>query len=213
MRRHVVIAWVVLFAWGGICPMSPAAADSAARPFWTEQAMFRFGDEMFFVGRASCTPTVEDGREQAFERAVRELLNYAQASTTAGLVIETQMVYHERNTEDCPQKTVTVWRLLRVPAGDVAKLPKGVPHASLHEPVPPPAPPRDLTPKVGMTRDEVFGLFGQPRTVSVKRRAKEMIWEYPRFGLTLVFDLDNVLKRWTLKNPKTRIPADATSYR
>jgi len=38
-------------------------------PFWTEQAMFRFGEDMFFTGRATCVASAEDGRQRAYNAA------------------------------------------------------------------------------------------------------------------------------------------------
>ena len=92
--------------------LSYAAADS--RPFWTEKAAFIEGPDLFVVGVASNAHTLEEGRQQAFERGKVELMNYAQISSleAQGLVLETQMTYQEVN----PDKSVSVFRLLRVPA-------------------------------------------------------------------------------------------------
>ncbi len=69
---------------------------------------------MFVVGVASRARTVEEGRRQAFEQGKTELMNYAQVTNleAQGLVVETQMTYEESN----PDGTVTIYRLLRVPA-------------------------------------------------------------------------------------------------
>lgn len=181
---------------------APALGETENRPFWTEQAMFRFGEDLFFVGRASCAKTVEDGRDQAFRRGLQEILNYAQAASTSGLPIETQMVFHERDSAGCPTGTVTVWRLLRVEAQELAALPKGVPPIALGAPPPPSSPPRDLTPRPGMTHDEVWNRFGQPRSIVLKGR--EAQWEYPQFGLTLVIDREEGLTSWKLSGPQGR---------
>lgn len=84
--------------------------------------MFRVGEDLFFVGRASCGKTAEAAREEAFARAVRELRSYSQAVTTQDLAtIETQMLYEEPDSEGCPKGTVSVWRLIRVPATQVMR--------------------------------------------------------------------------------------------
>ena len=50
--------------------------------------MFRFGDELFFTGRASCARRAEDGRQKAYEAAVQEVLNYTQVRRLTGVPIE-----------------------------------------------------------------------------------------------------------------------------
>lgn len=181
---------------------APALGETENRPFWTEQAMFRFGEDLFFVGRASCAKTVEDGLDQAFRRGLKEILNYAQAASTSGLPIETQMVFHERDSAGCPTGTITVWRLLRVEADELAALPKGIPPLIPGAPAPPPPSPRDLTPRPGMTHDEVWNRFGQPRSIVLKGR--EAQWEYPQFGLTLILDREEGLTSWKLSGPQGR---------
>lgn len=93
---------------------SPAFPASNARPFWTEKSSFIEGEELFVVGVASKARTVEEGRRQAFEQGKVELMNFAQITSleAQGLVIETQMTFEETNADG----TVTVYRLLRVPA-------------------------------------------------------------------------------------------------
>lgn len=106
---------VVGFALTGILlSASLALAAKDARPFWTEKSSFIEGEELFVVGVASKARTVEEGRRQAFEQGKVELMNFAQITTleTQGLVIETQMTFEEPNADG----TVTVYRLLRVPA-------------------------------------------------------------------------------------------------
>lgn len=92
---------------------APVFAARADRPFWTEKSSFVEGDDLFVVGVASHAKTVEQGRQQAFERGKVELMNYAQVTDleAQGLVIETQMTYEEPNADG----TVTVFRLHRVP--------------------------------------------------------------------------------------------------
>src|SRR5262249_33493371 len=77
-------------------------AQSSRRPFWTEQAMFRFGGELYFVGVASCARTAEEGRARAFEEALIELRGYAQDRDTSRLFPDTQMIYEEPNSPACP---------------------------------------------------------------------------------------------------------------
>ncbi len=75
------------------------------------------GDTLYAVGVASHAKTVEDGRQQAFERGAMELTNFSQITSleAQGLVIETQMTFEESNSDG----TVNIYRLLRVP---IAKL-------------------------------------------------------------------------------------------
>lgn len=176
----------------------PAHAASHQRPFWTEQAMFRFGEHLFFVGRASCARSEEDGRDQSFHRGLRELLNYTQASSAMGLTIETQMMFHERDSAGCPAGTVTVWRLLRVGADKVATLAKAAAYRPGHERPVASAPPRMLGPPMGMSREEVLQRFGRPRSISMRNGGSESIWHFPRFGLLIRFDADDVVIGWKL---------------
>jgi hypothetical protein len=54
--------WFMLVALPCLLELSTAAwSDEPTRPFWTEQATFRFDDELFFTGRASCSPRAEEG--------------------------------------------------------------------------------------------------------------------------------------------------------
>lgn len=181
--------------------------------------MFRFGDDLFFVGEASCARTSEEGRLQAFEDGLKELRNYAQGRDTSGLFVETQMVYEEPRSSNCPAGTVSVWRLLRANSGKVAALPKQrpaspsetttpsaptttpPPAASVEAPLPSLAP-QDLTPQIGMTRGQIIQRFGEPQ--STRKKGRQEIWEYPRTGLTVVFSPDETLLSWTLSGPKER---------
>jgi uncharacterized phage infection (PIP) family protein YhgE len=99
---------------------SVSAVYPASRPFWTEKSSFIEGDELFVVGVASKARTVEQGRRQAIEQGKVELMNFAQITNleAQGLVIETQMTYEEPNTDG----TVTVYRLLRVPASKLVTI-------------------------------------------------------------------------------------------
>jgi hypothetical protein len=184
--------------------MSFSQAETPRRPFWTEQAMFRFSDDLFFVGEASCAKSPEDARQRSFDRGVQELLNYAQARSVAGLEIATQMMFEEPDAPGCPTGTVTIWRLLRVDADKVAALPKGMPRQPLSEESSSlsPANPKDLTPRLGMSNEEALVRFGRPWSISIGQGGREVLWNYKRFGLTLVFDQDNFLKRWRLARPE-----------
>ena len=99
---------------------SLAWAAKDARPFWTEKSSFIEGEELFVVGVASKARTVEEGRLQAFEQGKVELMNFAQITSLEGqgLVIETQMTFEEPNVDG----TVTVYRLLRVPASKLVSI-------------------------------------------------------------------------------------------
>ena len=51
--------------------------------------MFRFGDEVYFVGVASCVRSAEEARVRAFEAGIKKLGAYAQGRDTSRLFIET----------------------------------------------------------------------------------------------------------------------------
>ena len=112
MRHAISVVGFVLT--GILLSTSLAWAAKDARPFWTEKSSFIEGEELFVVGVASKARTVEEGRRQAFEQGKIELMNFAQITSleAQGLVIETQMTFEEPNADG----TVTVYRLLRVPA-------------------------------------------------------------------------------------------------
>lgn len=112
---------VVGFVLGGILlSISLAWGAKDTRPFWTEKSSFIEGDELFVVGVASKARTVEEGRRKAFEQGKVELMNFAQITSleSHGLVIETQMTFEEPNADG----TVTVYRLLRVPASKLVSI-------------------------------------------------------------------------------------------
>lgn len=96
-----------------LCLSFIPTVSAANRPFWTEKSSFVEGDELFVVGMASNSNTVEEGRKQAFENGKLELMNFAQVTSleASGLAIETQMTFDEPQ----PNGTFTVYRLLRVP--------------------------------------------------------------------------------------------------
>lgn len=111
-RQAISVVGFVLT--GILLSISLAWAAKDARPFWAEKSSFIEGEELFVVGVASRARTVEEGRRQAFEQGKVELMNFAQITSleAQGLVIETQMTFEEPNADG----TVTVYRLLRVPA-------------------------------------------------------------------------------------------------
>ena len=114
LRRYIsVTIWGIVIL--GLCMLavSPGYAARDGRPFWTEKSAFIEGDDLYVVGVASNSKTVEDGRKQAFENGKLELMNFAQVTSleARGLVIETQMTFEEPQSNG----TVTVYRLLRVP--------------------------------------------------------------------------------------------------
>ncbi len=205
----------LIFPLLGLVTMIPSLslADAPRRPFWTEQAMFRFGEDLFFVGEATCAKSAEDGRQRAFANGIQEMLNYAQARAAAGIEIATQMIFEEPHAPGCPAGTISVWRLLRADADRVAKLPKGPTRKSLEDDgrtAPPPPSPKDLTPRVGMNRDDILDRFGRPKFITIMRGGKETHWEYPRFGLSLILDEDNLLGRWRLAGPQGPVQGGAS---
>jgi hypothetical protein len=176
-------------------------ADSLKRPFWTEQAMFQVGDDLFFVGQASCAKTSEAGRQQAFGQGVQEILNYAQARDTSGLSIDTQMVFEETASPGCSRSTVTVWRLLRVDAHRLVKLAAASRRLQTIEDNQPASMPRTLPLSIGMSRDEVFDRLGLPASMTM-HQGNECTWEYRRYGLAVEFDRHMMVKRWTTLRPE-----------
>ena len=114
--RLWIVAYSVVLLAITLLPASALPAGHENQPFWTEKSAFVEGDDLFVVGVATKARSVEEGRKQAFEQGKIELMNYAQITSleAQGLVIETQMTYEEPN----PDGTVTVYRLLRVPAVD-----------------------------------------------------------------------------------------------
>jgi hypothetical protein len=205
-----LLARWALISLGVIGAASVAVSLQAAsnRPFWTEQAMFRFGEDLFFTGRATCVSSAEDGRQRAYNAALQEILNYTRTKEVLGIPIETQMIYEEDDSDRCRSGQVSVWRLLRAPASKLDKLNRAASHQGASQGVQPGGSDvsgkvRDLTPKIGTYKDDAFELFGQPKTVSMVRNATEVHWEYPRFGFTLIFDANGYLIRWRHTGPKT----------
>ncbi|MGH7166124.1 MAG: hypothetical protein ACREIS_11435, partial [Nitrospiraceae bacterium] len=133
-----------------------------------------------------------------FQRGLRELLNYSQASSATGLTIETQMMFQERDSAGCPAGTVTVWRLLRVGADKLVNLAKVAAYRPNIGAAVAVSPPRMREPHMGMSREEVLQRFGRPGSISMRNGGLETIWQYPRFGLLIRFDQDDVVIGWTL---------------
>lgn len=190
-------------------------AQSSHRPFWTEQAMFRFGGELYFVGVASCARTAEEGRTRAFEAALTELRGYAQDRDTSRLLVATQMIYEEPNSPACPHGSASVWRLLRVDQSLLAHLPRQHrevargPSSSSFPSDLPPAPQRqeplvqDLTPQPGTSRSDIVQRFGTPR--NIKKRGREEVWEYSDIGLTITFAPKETHIHWKYDGARTPV--------
>lgn len=191
--------------------MDFAQAQSSLRPFWTQQAMFRFGEELYFVGVASCARTAEEGRARAFEEALKELRVYAQDRDTSRLLVATQMIYEEPNPPACPLGSTSVWRLLRVDQVKLAHLPRrqleGVregpspspdlrPNSQPQEPIA-----QDLTPETGMSRDDIVQRFGTPQ--KKRKSGREEVWEYSQTGLTITFSPKETLLKWKFEGIRT----------
>lgn len=141
-------------------------ATTFNRPSWTEQAMFRFGDEVFFVGQASCASTSEEGRQRAFAQGVQEILNYTQAKSLGGVRVTTQMVFEDPADFRCPLNTTTVWRLLRMDAVELARLSIRSRNQSFtvwqEDSLP-----ATFRLRIGLTRREVLQQLGRPASIDV----------------------------------------------
>jgi hypothetical protein len=191
---------LVLVLW----PMPGMAEEAMNRPFWTEQAVFHFGNDAFFTGRASCAQSVEEGRQRAYAAAVQEIKNFAHVEEVNGVVLDTQMVFEELHSADCPSGSVTAWRLLRVPRAvleSLARQSRKGPPEDISPIVAQARAIRNMTPHVGMVREDIWQRYGQPRSVWMNPDTGEAFWEYPQFGLTLVFDQEDLLKKWKLAAP------------
>ena len=201
-RMTLFAKWtLILLGVVGATSVGVSLQAASNRPFWTEQAMFRFGEDLFFTGRATCVASAEDGRQRAYNSALQEILNYTRTKELPGIPIETQMVYEEVDSDSCRSGQVSVWRLLRVPASRLDKLNRMASHQATSPDLRTggsgvSGKVRDLTPKIGMYKDDAFELFGQSKTLSMMRNGTEVHWEYPRFGLTLIFDANGYLIRW-----------------
>ena len=56
-----------------LCPLLSSLPTRAAdnRPFWTEQALFHFGDDVFFTGRSPVPLRLKKGRQRAYLAAIQ----------------------------------------------------------------------------------------------------------------------------------------------
>lgn len=184
-------------------PVPEATADAGERPFWTEQAVFHFGNDVFFTGRASCASSIEEGRQRAYTAALQEIKNFSHVEEIVGFLIDTQMVYEEAHPVDCSPGSVTAWRLLRAPRAALESLARRS-GSTIPEDISPMVAQtraiRNMTPRVGMLREDIWHRYGQPRSVWMNPENGEAFWEYPQFGLILVFDHEDMLKRWRLAN-------------
>jgi hypothetical protein len=216
MFSHTRLFLIGFSMVGGLLFVASLHAASSNRPFWTEQSMFRFGEDLFFTGRATCAPSSEEGRQRAYNAAMQEMLNYSRATEVTGVTIETQMTYEEDNSETCRKGQVSVWRLLRAPAAKLDRLNRMAAQQAFSQDQRKTGAPQskqvlDLTPKIGMHKDEALQAFGQPKSVTLVRRGSEANWEYPRFGLTLIFDSDGYLLRWRHAGPASNRVGDPPS--
>lgn len=107
----------------------PAYAAQNGRPFWTEKSAFIEGDDLFVVGVASNSKSVEEGRKQAFENGKLELMNFAQVTNleARGLVIETRVTFEEPHSDG----TFTIFRLLTVPTDKLRAIQENLRHQTL----------------------------------------------------------------------------------
>lgn len=194
--------------------LATSMAEAAEnRPFWTEQALFHFGDDVFFTGRASCAPNVEEGRQRAYMAAVQEVKNFTRAQEVGGFPLDTQMIFEDPHPPDCASGLVTVWRLVRAPRSSLESLTKQtVPgrQADISPILAQITAIRNLTPRVGMLRDEVWNRYGLPRSIWAHPEKGELTWEYSQFGLTIVFNQDDILTRWRLNGPHPRSSDDTS---
>ena len=193
--------------------LATSMAEAAEnRPFWTEQALFHFGDDVF-SGRASCAPNVEEGRQRAYMAAVQEVKNFTRAQEVGGFPLDTQMIFEDPHPPDCASGLVTVWRLVRAPRSSLESLTKQtVPgrQADISPILAQITAIRNLTPRVGMLRDEVWNRYGLPRSIWAHPEKGELTWEYSQFGLTIVFNQDDILTRWRLNGPHPRSSDDTS---
>jgi hypothetical protein len=202
---------IALFCLSALMTSRGFAAEN--RPFWTEQALFHFGDDVFFTGRASCAPSMEEGRQRAYGAALQEIKNFTRAKEIDGFPLDTQMVFEDPRPSDCAAGLVTVWRLLRAPRTALESLARR-PSAGRQTDMSPILSQinaiRNLTPRVGMLRDQVWNRYGLPRSIWAHPEKGELVWDYSQFGLTIVFNQDDVLTRWRLNGPHPRTSEDTS---
>lgn len=206
----VQYALIFFLCWSAFATSNTEAGEN--HPFWTEQALFHFGEDVFFTGRASCAPNMEEGRQRAYLAAVQEVKNFTRAQEIGGFPLDTQMIFEDSHPADCAQGLVTVWRLLRAPRtalDGLARRTSPGKSADISPILAQIAAVRNLTPRVGMLRDEVWNRYGLPRSIWARPEKGELIWDYAQFGLTIVFNQEDVLTRWRLTGPNPRSSEDA----
>lgn len=103
---HVIVQPIFLLTTALFINTSYA---QSVKPFWTEKSSYIEGDNLYVVGIASNTPSIEAGRKLAFENGKSEIMNFAQISNLNGLTIKTQMTYEEE-----VNKKYNVYRLMYV---------------------------------------------------------------------------------------------------
>lgn len=214
MRRreptiHVAIHILVLSLLSPcLYPAVPSTAMTSDRPSWTEQAMFRFGDEVFFVGQASCASTPEEGRQRAFVQGTQEILNYVQAQSLDGVRVTTQKVFEDSADPRCPSPATTVWRLLRVDLSELTRLASRARGQRI-------AATRDRSADIalrlspGLTRRDVLALLGRPVSIEIGQDGTSVL-DYQ--SVIVSFGRDSRLTTWRLTRG-TEIESDAHQAR
>jgi hypothetical protein len=109
----LTIAFALSVSGLTLTPSIASANDQ--RPFWAERSSFTSDNELYAIGVATNAPSVEAGRQAAFEHGLDEIRNYGQIDTLNNLQVHTQMTFEEPQSDG----RVSVWRLLRVSMGDL----------------------------------------------------------------------------------------------
>ncbi len=120
-------------------------------------------------------------------------------------------MYEESHPVDCPVNSVTAWRLVRASRAALESLVRRSASGILEDISPIVTQNRairNMTPRVGMLREDIWQRYGQPRSVWMNPENGEALWEYPQFGLTLIFDHEDMLKRWKLASGKRQLGPD-----
>lgn len=199
LYNHNTLGFLLLSLAASVLSFSESSfAASLNRPDWTEQAMFRFSGDVFFVGEASCAKTSEEGRQRAFTQGMQEILNYTQSTSLEGLPVNTQMIFEDIADPRCPPHTITVWRLLRADSEILAHVlsrhrgNKTVP--SFEDGSSP-----DPFLRVGLQRREVLHDLGRPLSIDFRPDGSS-VWDYQ--SLMLYFGRTGQLAEW--QSTKTR---------
>ena len=77
------IAWITACIFLSLAQTKTSYADSV-KPFWTEKSSYIEGENLYVVGVASNTVSIEAGRMHAFENGKREIMNFTQLSHLGG---------------------------------------------------------------------------------------------------------------------------------